>query len=97
MLKIKTDAVSQVSACLRQENNAIQAAYAKLYTGLKDFKEWEGAAADEARKSLRTLNKYYAEGRYQTVENFSTFLDKTVAEGYVNLENLILKNAKPFR
>jgi len=97
-IQINTGSVVQSATRLKGYNNNIRTAFSSVETAMNHLNpHWDGAASEKARSAFFAIKNAYVTDRFNVMNNFASFLNNQVSEGYIQTEETNEKLAEAFK
>lgn len=97
-LRIDTDIVASVVASVRACNSRIRDDFEGIRNAVTELNSnWNSPASANMLKKMQNLDFYYKDTRYNEMDNFTSFLNNQVKEGYEETENANTSLADMFK
>ena len=98
VIKVNTEAVAQSAQRIRVINRQLRDAFSEVDAAVSQLsRDWEGKAGEEATATLRGIRNRHVDGRYESVEKLTCFLEERVAQKYQETEQKRKTAAAEFR
>lgn len=97
-IKVNTEAVAQSAQRIRVINRQLRDAFSEVDAAVSQLsRDWSGKAGEEAVATLRGIRNRHVDGRYESVEKLTCFLEERVTQKYQETEQKRKTAAAEFR